>query len=147
MAKTAVLPATKRTEEAPDAPGAPTSAAYRSRDEAAPEAAWLQALGADQARDPAVSAELVAMLAEHGLRRLPEREDLRDGLRRARRREARYLSGGTLARAALLAGDRRFLRRHGLAHLGEVVTAVNTTCHDPHEVRLVGLLAEVLTTR
>jgi hypothetical protein len=144
MTTTAVRPLPEQTTTAP---AAWQHTSHRYGEEARAEASWLQALAADEPRDPAVSADLVVMLAEHGLRRLPGHEGLSKAMRRARRREARYLSAGRFARAWLRAGDRRFLRRHALRHLGDVAAAVQAGCHDPDEVRLVGLLTEVLTTR
>jgi hypothetical protein len=144
MTTTAVRPLPEQTATAP-AGWQHTS--HRYGEQAQAEASWLAALDVGEPRDPAVSADLVAMLAEHGLRRLPEHAELSKAMGRARRREARYLSAGRFARAWLRAGDRHFLRRHALRHLGDVAAAVQAGCHDPHEVRLVGLLTEVLTTR
>jgi hypothetical protein len=144
MTETAVRP---RTEQTTAAPAAVQETAHRYADETRAEASWLRTLAADETPDPAVSAELVAMLAEHGLRRLPGHKGLSGALLRARRREARYLAAGRPTRRWLRAGDRHFLRRDGLGNLGEVLAAVHTGCHDAQEVRLVGLLTEVITTR
>lgn len=111
------------------------------------ETAWLHAVRAGCRHDPATTADLVAMVAAHGLRRLPDHSGLQRALLHARRRRARYDSAGAARLLWLRFSDRRFVRRAALRYLREVVDAVTTRCGDAEEVRLVGLLQEVLTTR
>lgn len=97
-------------------------------------------------RHPEVSAALVALITEHGLRRIPEREELLWAHRRAQARQVRYRAGNALTRAWLRATDPAFVRNATRHLVGPVLGAVNSTSHDPHEVRLVNELAATFAT-
>jgi hypothetical protein len=98
------------------------------------------------AQRPETTAALVALLAEHGLRRDPENDGLRRALDRARNRQARAASGGAAARTWLRASDHSFARTAGLANIATVASAVRATCHDGAEARFVGLLSATLAS-
>lgn len=97
-------------------------------------------------RHPEVTAALVSLLAEHGMRRIPEYEALLWAQRRARARAAHFRSGNATMHAWLRVTDASFLRSVSRNLVGPVVTAANSTCHDPDEVQLVSELAATIAS-